>query len=205
LKPKDISLPEGLVLLLLLSSTLVAQVLIQGHATDTLLLAESMAEPKCQRTGFSGLVVDALLVGAVDAGSSGAQLAVTYLGLDKSISYVGDSLTAMCIIINSGGADATGVVATMTTDGLTVPQPTKTVGTLAAGSNQTVTFDLRAVSVGVYTLNVTATASNANAASRTISVNVGSSNWPYIAGMIFILALIIGFSIYWKIIKKPNA
>ncbi|MDQ1280342.1 MAG: hypothetical protein QG670_1605 [Thermoproteota archaeon] len=167
--------------------------------------------------GFNLILKKSLLIGAillflslslvtqaVSAISSTPQLSINSLTVDKPVSYVGNSLTATCVVNNTGGEDATDVIVSIVAQGLQVLQSTKTIGTLPTGGSQTVNFDLKAISIGIHDLNVTVTSSNANSTSKTRSINVGSDDLPYILSAALILSAIMGFYLYWKFIKKPK-
>lgn len=153
---------------------------------------------------FNGTIEHDPSIGVVSESYPTPRLNIKSLTVDKLVSSEGDPLTATCTIENVGELNATNVVANITAPGFEISQPTKTIGTITAGSSQTITFNLKALKTGVYILNVTVTASNADSASQTLSLNIGINSLPYIASAIFIILFVLGFSVYWKVIQKPK-
>lgn len=153
---------------------------------------------------FNGTIEHDPSIGVVSESYPTPQLNIKSLTVDKPVSSEGDPLIVTCTIENVGELNATNVVATLTASGLEISQPTKTVGTITVGSSQTVTFNLKAINIGVYTINATVTASNTDPISKSLSINVSASSSAYTIFAIVAIVLVVGFAIYWKVIKKPK-
>lgn len=66
-----------------------------------------------------------------------------------------------------------------------------------------VTFNLKALKAGSYSINVSATAPGADAVSRLVSVNVGVDYLPYVMGAGIVIIAIVGVFVYFKV-RKPR-
>jgi len=153
---------------------------------------------------FNGTVEHDPSLGVVGENYPIPQLSIKSLTVDKPTLTEGDSLTATCIIDSVGELNASKVVATVTAPGFEISQPSKTIGTITAGSSETVTFGLKALKAGSYSINVTLTATDADTVSKLVSVNVGVNYLPYIMGTIIAIAAVSGVIAYLKLVRKPR-
>lgn len=155
---------------------------------------------------FNGTIEHDPSLGVVGESYPMPQLSIESYVVDKSMLTEGDSLTATCVIDNVGELNASNVVATVNAPGFEPPQPSKTIGTIAAGSSRVVTFNLKALKAGSYSINVTVTASDVERLSKLVSVSVGVDYLPYVMGVVVAIVAVLGVFAYFKMGrtgKKP--
>lgn len=140
----------------------------------------------CDTVGFSVIVVD-----AAGNNTNSALDCVTvkqiappgpFLTVDVSAPaqiYVGDGYNVTAVVSNIGDADAAGVNATLAINGpaSTTDSSTKAIGAIAAGSSDSVTWDLTCTGAGGVTVTVTAVGTNTNTVVGAAAIQQGVIMW----------------------------
>ncbi len=153
---------------------------------------------------FNGTIEHDPSFGVVSENYPIPQLSIKSLIVDKATLTEGDTFTVTCVVDNVGESNASSVVAIMNAPGFETQQPNKSMGTIAAGSSGTVSFSLKTLKAGSYSLNVSVSSPDADIVSKLVSVGVQVNYTPYAVGGVIVVGVGIGALFYFRRVRGPK-